>query len=308
MDHEPQPIMPNAQFRLEILDNEEFVAEVRRLQDKINESNLDEKNLLLLIKDIKEELNELVGDRYIGQFANVIGEAYFADDDGDLIGGEDNENILSVEDVMYEGISVIRPMTVYEIVFTFTDAEPVDIAKDGSSVIGTYYIPLDKLFKFISADTEPIDNDHLHRTLMIHANRSEDTVQGHEFKSADIEKQLEMLRESANTVGTDVMAICGNDEITTKTDTYTKMSWPESGEVLFTVVDQSSLPPEKRFMPTGRLDGCSFRELIETPAGPIDALACDYPSIVLVDDENELVYLLPIRDFISAHLVQAANL
>jgi len=159
MDHEPQPIMPNALFRLEILDNEEFIAEVRRLEDKINESNLDEKNLLLLIKDVKEELNELVGDKCIGQFANVIGEAYFADKDGDLIGGEDNENAVSVEDVTYKGVSVIRPMTVYEIVFTFTDAKPVDTAKDGTSVITTYYIPLDKLFKFIPAEIEPIDND-----------------------------------------------------------------------------------------------------------------------------------------------------
>jgi len=143
---------------------------------------------------------------------------------------------------------------------------------------------------------------------MIHANHSEDIVNSPEFKNADIEKQLEILKEIANTVGTNVMTICGNDAVTTKTDTYTKMSWPDSGELLFTFVDQSSFPPEKRFMPTGKLDGCNFRELLDNPDSPIDTLACDYPSIVLVDDENELVYLLPIRDFISAHLVQAANL
>jgi hypothetical protein len=104
------------------------------------------------------------------------------------------------------------------------------------------------------------------------------------------------------------MAVCGSDEVTVKTDTYTKVSWADSGELLFTFVDQSSLPPAKRFMPTGKLDGCSYRELLEKTDGHIDTLACNHPSIVLLDEENELLYLLPIRDFISAHFIQPANL
>ncbi len=296
MDNEPKPSNILEPYRFEMLDNADFLKEIKILEQKLNSPFLDEMDFMLLVKDIVEELDELFDEVYTEYPVSVIGEAYFVDEDCELTGKTD---IIAEDCIMFDGFSVVKDLSIYEIVFKFTDVLIDDAVNNADPPVVVYYIPVDKILKFIQQKEAPINNDYLGCRLASHANESEAVVNEPEFTDADLNTQLQILKDLAEMTGYEIMAELGDGQVSIETDEFIVVK----DNTTYTIVDQSTLLPNQKKILRGTPEGCTFIELIRVHDQKLNQLEYEYPSIKLVDRTTGDTYLIPIRQFRAAHLI-----
>lgn len=279
----------------------QFLQKVADVEQALNRPMTDQQERRLLDESI-ESIGDSFGYEYYNELVNVGGYAYLADEDGDLTG---EESIFMEDDVMFSGLTIVKPLTKYEVVFCFNE-----LFEDDNLVsrVKTIYIPPTEMLFLTSMTDIAYDSTQLKYELEQSALRSEDIIQSDAYRTAPSHEQRELLISIAQECATSVIQTYNSDVVEIDATEFYLVKNGSTDDMVVSHIDQTSMPLRQRQPLIGRVDGCSFIELIHTPKNSrYSTPERQYPSIVLTDDENDILYVIPIRAFNFADVVQSSG-
>lgn len=260
-----------------------------------------------------EILSSELGDTYdpsgllYNNEAVVIGLGYRATISGDFETHDDREvyGMLDLSDAIFNGFPIQSlPGEITNEIFV----EFVDISTDTDTDDKTYYMIPEDIFSLVVEQVgQPmeIDSENLKIRLLGFASRAQDTVSSEEFCDASAERQYEILSEVCHESTKYIASLYLGDIVSIHTDTYYIFNVVD-GMLKWQKIDRQTTGVKHEV--TGNIQGSAFIETLCSDASAgyekITDLIERQPGIVLVDEDNIPLYLIPFRNFNSLRINQ----
>lgn len=295
MDDEPVPNPSETDYRLKVFDSGPFADAVSSIEKALDARSMTDEQEELEVERRTNDLLERFCAELEGQLVDVIGCAYVGDNDGEFTLDTD---LIYRNDIMFDGFDIVKPYGQdHKVVFRYIGEADGEQSDGSEPLIETFFIPLEEIVKFMPSYEVPCDSEQLCMVLSAHANRSEEAVGSPAFTGADGATQRKMLKDIAHSTAFDVMATYGEDIVAVGADEYYIVTLRE-GVPVIAHVDQLGIPFAERSTPIGKVEDCSFIELLQTgPDEKIKKLSKEYPSIVLNNEKGGVLVYVPIRAF-----------